>query len=58
MLNDDLLNLSDAISSLFRICSASDYDDFYVIAKQDAVQQLENAKNIVELISSYLRNRH
>lgn len=50
-------SVSDAISSLFRIRSASDYDDFYVVSKQDAVQQLKNAKNIVELISNYLKDK-
>ena len=47
-------NVSDAISSLFRVRSASDYDDFYVVAKQDAVLQLQNAKNIVSLVDNYL----
>ena len=47
--------VSDEISSLFRISSASDYDDFYVISKQDAVRQSENAKDIVKLILTYLK---
>lgn len=50
-------SVSDAISSLFRVRSASDYDDFYVVSRQDAVQQLKNAKDIVELISNHLKNR-
>ena len=50
-------DISDAISSLFRVRSASDYDDFYIISKQDAIQQLENAKKIVNLISNYLNNK-
>lgn len=49
-------DISDAISSLFRVRSASDYDDFYIVSKQDAVQQLENAKHIVNVISVYLNN--
>ncbi|MBR3767312.1 MAG: HEPN domain-containing protein [Clostridia bacterium] len=50
-------NVSDAISSLFRVRSASDYDDFFVVSKQDAIQQLEYAKNIIELISNYLSKK-
>lgn len=50
-------NVSDTISSLFRVRSASDYDDFYVVSKQDATQQLENARNIVNLISGYLKTK-
>lgn len=47
-------DVSDAISSLFRVRSASDYDDFYMVAKQDALLQLQNAKNIVSLVDNYL----
>lgn len=50
-------SISDAISSLFRVRSASDYDDFYVVSKQDAMQQLKYAKNIVKLISDYLQTK-
>ena len=46
--------VSDKISSLFRVRSASDYDDFYIVAKQDAIQQLDNARYIVALVEKYL----
>lgn len=36
--------ISDSISSLFRIRTASDYDDFYVVSKSDAAAQYEKAK--------------
>ena len=50
-------NVSDAISSLFRVRSASDYDDFYIVSKQDARLQLEHAKMMVSLIANYLQTR-
>lgn len=50
-------NVSDAISSLFRVRSASDYDDFYIVSKQDAQLQLEHAKMMVSLIANYLQTR-
>lgn len=46
--------ISDSISSLFRIRTASDYDDFYVVSKSDAAAQYEKAKKISKLIESHL----
>lgn len=46
--------MSDSISSLFRIRSASDYDDFYIVSKNDAAQQLEKAEKIVKQIKDSL----
>lgn len=51
-------SISDAISSLFRVRSASDYDDFYIVSKQDAVTQLEYAEKIIKLISAYLEKKY
>ena len=50
--------ISDAISSLFRVRSASDYDDFYIVSKQDAVTQLEHTEKIIRLISAYLEEKY
>lgn len=49
--------ISDYISSLFRVRSASDYDDFYVISKNEAKAQVEKAVIILEHIKEYLNNR-
>ncbi len=46
--------MSDAISSLFRVRSASDYDDFYIVSRQDAIEQYEYAKDIINVIEQYL----
>lgn len=35
-------DFSDSISSLFRVRTTSDYDDFYVVSKSDAIAQNEN----------------
>ncbi|MCR5636555.1 MAG: HEPN domain-containing protein [Clostridiales bacterium] len=55
-LKTDLFNkeISDSISSLFRVRSASDYDDFYIVSKDEAERQLKNASMIVETIKQYL----
>lgn len=48
---------SDAISSLFRVRTASDYDDFYVVSKNDASSQFEKAKKILFLIEAHLKDK-
>ena len=50
--------ISDYISSLFRVRSASDYDDFYIISKEEAKAQLENAKAIIEQVKLYLSKKY
>lgn len=50
--------ISDYISSLFRVRSASDYDDFYIVSKADAKAQLDKAKVIVEQIKAYLSKQY
>ncbi len=49
---------SDSISSLFRVRTASDYDDFYVVAKNDAVAQFEKAKRILSAVEKYLSEQY
>lgn len=46
--------LSEIISELFDIRTDSDYDDFFVISKKEAKEQLVNAKAFVEAIRTYL----
>lgn len=46
--------LSTIISALFDIRTESDYDDFYVISKQEVKEQLANAKLFYNEIKKYL----
>ncbi len=46
--------MSDAIGSLFRIRSASDYDDFYIASKADVEAQYHLAEKLVAEIAAYL----
>lgn len=48
-------DMSDAITALFRVRQASDYDDFYVVLKSEAIAQFENAEKIIRTISEYLK---
>jgi len=49
--------LSDIITFLFRLRGKSDYDDFYVIAKNDVVEQVDNAEYFLEQIAEYLHKQ-
>ena len=49
--------MSDTISSLFRIRSASDYDDFYIASKADVEMQYQRAEKLVAEIERYLSEK-
>ena len=49
--------LSTIVSVLFDIRTDSDYDDFFVIAKEDVVEQVANAKYFLEKVKAYLKNK-
>lgn len=46
--------LSHIISILFNIRADSDYDDFFVISKEEVVEQIENAEFFLNKIKEYL----
>ncbi len=48
------VELSDIITSAFTARNASDYNDFYIVAKEDAAFQVEQAKKFYEVIKEYL----
>ncbi len=50
-------DISKMIDSCYRLREKADYDDFFLVAKDDAVIQLEKAKRIVEAIEFYLVNQ-
>lgn len=50
--------ISDYISSLFRVRTAGDYDDFYIVSKEEARSQLEKAKVISEQVKEYLSKQY
>ena len=47
-------NLSAIITQAFEVRNASDYDDFYIVAKEDADQQIDNAIQFMCVIGNYL----
>lgn len=59
-LKTELFNrdISDYISSLFRVRSASDYDDFYIVVKDEATQQVARAEIIIAQITDFLKTKY
>jgi hypothetical protein len=49
--------LSKIIKNTSYLREKSDYDDFYVAGKQEATQQLENAKHFLAEVEQYLEGR-
>lgn len=46
--------LSYTIDALVEIRQGSDYDDFYVISREETAQQLEAAAEFVKIVEEYL----
>ena len=49
-------NIGRKISRIEIIRHKSDYDDFYIASKEEAMEQIEVADEIVRLVSEYLKN--
>ena len=45
---------SKIISKSFQIRNRSDYEDFYVVAKEDVIQQISNAKEFMAAAATYI----
>lgn len=59
-LKTELFNkeISDFISSLFRVRTASDYDDFFIVSKEEAIGQIDKAEKILKQIKTYLSTKY
>jgi uncharacterized protein (UPF0332 family) len=49
---------SDIIREAFDYRSDSDYDDFYIISKEEVTEQIENARKFYARISQYLEEKY
>jgi uncharacterized protein (UPF0332 family) len=52
------VELSDIIKEAFDVRSDSDYDDYFVISKDEVRHQIENAKFFYCVIKEYLEKRY
>ena len=50
-------SLSDIIGNAFQVRNESDYDDFWVISKNDTLEQIQKAEEFVRAIEIYLSTR-
>ena len=49
--------LSDSISKAFEIRNDSDYEDFFVLSKGDAMKQIEDATEFIDEIEKYINSQ-
>jgi len=47
--------LSTTLRDLLQARTASDYDDFYIIGKEDVIQQIEKAEQFLNCIEKYVK---
>ena len=50
--------LSPMIDALVEIRQVSDYDDFYIVSKEEVCEQLENAKVFVSEVEKFLKTKY
>lgn len=50
-------SLSEIISLLFDIRTDSDYDDFFVISKEEVSEQIKNSEIFIAAVREYLRKK-
>lgn len=50
--------LSETIDSLVEIRQGSDYDDFYIVSKEEVTLQLKNARLFVTEVENYLKGAY
>ena len=50
--------LSPMIDGLVEIRQGSDYDDFYVISKEEVYEQLENSKRFIAEVEKFLNTKY
>jgi len=47
---------SKIIGGAFKLRNHSDYDDFFIASKSDAVQQMENAKEFLMVVERFVKS--
>ncbi|MBQ7961940.1 MAG: HEPN domain-containing protein [Clostridia bacterium] len=50
-------DMSQIISLLFNVRTDSDYDDFYVVSREETSEQFKNAKHFLREIENYLKTK-
>lgn len=50
------VKFSKYLTSAFQVRNHADYDDYYIVSKDEAVEQYEKAKEFLEAVKTYLDN--
>ncbi|MCD7733016.1 MAG: HEPN domain-containing protein [Oscillospiraceae bacterium] len=50
------VKFSKYLTSAFQVRNHADYDDYYIVSKDEAVEQYEKAKEFLEAVKAYLDN--
>lgn len=48
------VELSDIIEDAFTVRNSSDYDDFYIVSKEDTLEQINNAETFFYAVKKYI----
>ena len=49
--------ISKLIDSSYRLREKADYDDFFLVARDDAAKQYEKARQVIEAVERYVQTR-
>ena len=49
------IEFSDIIGNAFDIRNDSDYEDFYIVSKEDVIKQAENARAFLTAVENYIK---
>ena len=50
-------DFSKLIDSAYRLREKADYEDFYIVAVEDAQKQIEKAETVLALVENYVQGR-
>lgn len=50
-------DVSKMIDTCYRLREKADYEDFYIVTKEEALKQIEKAKHIPERVQEYLNSK-
>ena len=52
------IEASTIVQKAFKIRNKSDYDDFYVVSRDETEEQVYNAEHFVSMIEQYLKGKN
>lgn len=50
-------SFSKLVDSAFRLREKADYEDFYIVAIEDAAKQIKSAETVIAIVEEYVKSR-